>query len=113
VLVAVAVLAGIAVCVVWVEVAVLFLIATAPLEFAIGYGANSQLTITKIAGIICFSSFALNTLVTKRKLIFDISHALVFLLLGIALLSMVQAEDLSSAVRTATRYASFVASSSS
>lgn len=109
VLLGLAAVAVVVVCTIRIELAVLLLIGTAPLEFAITIGSSSQLTITKLAGAVCFVSFALNTIVTRRRLIFDLTHGLVFLLLGIALLSMAQAEDLPSAIRTATRYASFVA----
>jgi len=92
-----------------VELAILLLVASAPLEFFITLGSSSTLTLSKLTGGIAFAAFALNALATKRRLIFDMGHGLVFLLLGIALLSMTQAADLSAAVTTTTRYASFVA----
>ena len=109
VLVALAVLAAVVICMVRIEYAVLLLVVTAPLEFVITFGSGSQLTITKLAGAVCFGAFALNALSTRRRLIFDSAHALVFLLLAIALVSMLQAEQLSPAIVTTTRYASFVA----
>jgi putative inorganic carbon (HCO3(-)) transporter len=109
VLVALAALAAVVICTLRVELAVLLLVITAPLEFAITFGSGSQLTITKLAGAVCFAAFALNALATRRRLIFDSAHALVFLLLAIALVSMLQAEELSPAVVTTTRYSSFVA----
>jgi O-antigen ligase len=101
--------AAVVFCLLRVEVAILLLVASAPLEFAITFGSNSQVTITKLAGAVCFAAFGLNAIVTQRRLIFDITHGLVFLLLGIALVSMVQAEDVSPAIVQTTRYASFVA----
>jgi putative inorganic carbon (HCO3(-)) transporter len=109
VLVGVAALVLIVACTLRIELAVLLLVATAPLEFAISFGTNSQLTITKLAGVVCFGAFAINAIVTQRRLIFDITHGLVFVLLGIALVSMVQADELAFAVVKTTRYASFVA----
>jgi O-antigen ligase len=108
VLVGIAALAAIAVCTIRIEVAILLLVATGPLEFAIRIGSGS-LTITKLAGAVCFGAFAFNAIATRRRLIFDGAHALVFLLLTIALVSMLQADDLSRAIVTTTRYASFVA----
>ena len=97
------------VCILRIEVAILVLVASAPLESAITLGSSSQLTITKLAGALCFGAFALNAVATQRRLIFDAGHALVFLLLGLALVSTLRAEELSPAIVTTTRYASFVA----
>jgi hypothetical protein len=109
VLLGVGALALVVFCTVRVEYAILLLVATGPLESAITIGSNSQVTITKIAGVVCFAAFALNAIATRRRLVFDITHGLVFLLLAIALLSMTQADELSQAIVTTTRYASFVA----
>jgi O-antigen ligase len=108
VLLAVAGLAAVALCTVRIEVAVLLLVASAPLEFVINIGSGS-LTITKVVGAVSFGAFTLNAFATRRRLIFDGAHGLVFLLLAISLVSMVHARDLSAAVLTTTRYAGFVA----
>jgi len=109
VLLGIAAVAAVVLCTLRIELAVLLLIATAPLEFAITIGSNSQLTITKLAGAVCFGAFALNALATQRRLIFDLAHGLVFFLLAIALVSTLQAEDASRAILVTTRYTSFVA----
>src|SRR5215203_4588543 len=70
-----------------IELAVLALVASAPLEFVLDVGSGS-LTVTKVAGAVCFGAFAL---------------------LAIAAVSTLQAEDLSAAIVVTTRYASFVA----
>lgn len=109
VLVGLASLAAVVLCTMRLELAILLLVASGPLEFAISIGSSSQLTISKLAGAVAFGAFALNAVVTQRRLVFDITHGLVFLLLGISVVSMLQAEDFSSAFVTTTRYASFVA----
>jgi O-antigen ligase len=109
ILVVVAAVAAVVVCTLRVEIAILLLVASIPLELAITLGSSSQLTITKLAGALCFGAFALNAVATQRRLRFDLGHALVFLLLAIALVSTLQAEELSPAIVTTTRYASFVA----
>lgn len=92
-----------------VEAALLVLVAAGALEEAFRLSANPQLTMTKVAGAICFASFARYALTSRRPLLFDRSHALVVGILLIALASTVQAFDTSTALTTTTRYASFVA----
>jgi len=108
VLLALVALAAVAVCTVRIELAILLLVASAPLESVITFGSSS-LTLTKLAGALCFGAFALDAIVTRRRLVFDALHALVFGLLALALLSTLQAEEMSPALVTTTRYASFVA----
>jgi O-antigen ligase len=97
------------VCLVKVEVAVLALVASGPLELALSYGANSQITPTKAVGAVAFVSFALNALVTRRRLVFDWAHAIVLAILAIAMVSTLHAHQTGDAISTTTRYASFVA----
>ena len=92
-----------------IELALLVLIAAGSLEEAFALSSNPQLTMTKVAGAICFASFARYALTSRRPLLFDRSHAVVIGILLIALASTVQAFDTSIAVTTTTRYASFVA----
>ena len=92
-----------------IEIALMLLVASAPLEDAIHLSANPQLTITKLAGGLCFASFALYALSTHRRLYFDRLHAAVLLILALAMVSTLQAEDLASAQATTVRYASFAA----
>lgn len=108
VLVGVLAVGAVVLCTLRIELAVLALVASAPLEFVLDVGSGS-LTVTKVAGAVCFGAFALNAVVTRRRLVFDIAHGVVFLLLAIAAVSMLQAEDLSAAIVVTTRYASFVA----
>jgi putative inorganic carbon (HCO3(-)) transporter len=108
VLVGAAAVVLVTVCVARPELALLLLVATGPLELALPVNPDAQLSTTKLAGLICFSSFALNAILVRRRLIFDRSHALVFLLLGIALLSTAGAADIAVAKSTSLRYASFV-----
>jgi O-antigen ligase len=92
-----------------VQTALLFLIASAPLEGAVQFSIGPGLTITKLAGALCFMSFALYAIGSRRLLFLDRSHAIVFGLLGLALLSSLQAEEFGPAFATSLRYASFVA----
>jgi putative inorganic carbon (HCO3(-)) transporter len=96
-------------CIVRVELALLLLVAAAPLEDAFRISGSDQLTITKLAGALCFTSFAIYALTSRRKLLFDTSHALVLLILALAILSTLQAEEISPALTTTLRYASFIA----
>ena len=92
-----------------VEAALLVLVAAGALEEAFEVSANPQLTITKVAGAICFASFARYALTSRRPLLLDRSHAVVIGILLVALASTVQAFDTSVALTTTTRYASFAA----
>ena len=92
-----------------VEAALLLLVAASALEEAFQLSSNPQLTVTKLAGAICFASFVRYALTSRRKLLLDRSHAVVVGILLLALASTVQAFEASIAVATTTRYASFVA----
>jgi putative inorganic carbon (hco3(-)) transporter len=97
------------VCTLRVDVALLLLIALGPLEGAFQISSNEQITTTKLVGVLCFGSFLLNALATRRPLYFDKTHAILLALLGLALLSTLRALDPSTALSVALRYASFVA----
>jgi O-antigen ligase len=97
----------VSVCLIRPEVALLLLVATGPLELALPVNPTSQLSVTKVAGLLCFLTFALNAILVRRRLLFDWSHALVLILLGIALLSTTGAADTAVAKSTTLRYASF------
>jgi putative inorganic carbon (hco3(-)) transporter len=91
------------------DIALLLLVATAPLEGAIQIGSGSVLTISKLAGALAFSSFFLFAVATNRKLLVDRSHAIIGLILALALVSTLQARDVPQGFSTSIRYASFVA----
>lgn len=107
--VALVALAAVVVLLLRIEAALLVLVAAGALEEAFRISSNPQLTMTKVAGAICFASFAWYALTSRRPLLLDRSHAVVVGILLIALASTVQAFDAPIAVTTATRYASFVA----
>jgi O-antigen ligase len=109
VLVVVVALAVVGICAARADLALLLLIATAPLEVLLPGGSGGGLTITKLAGALCFTSFALSAVVARRRLWFGAPHALVFAILGIAMVSTLPAQSTSDALTTTTRYASFVA----
>jgi len=94
--------------VVRVEVGILVVVAAGPLEAAFNLGSGG-LTVTKAAGAFCFATFALNALLARRRFRVEPLHGIVLLLLGIALVSMLNASDRTLAMTTTTRYASFVA----
>ncbi len=108
-LLAVAGLAVVVVALARVEIAVLLLVAAAPLEDAFQLSSNPQLTVTKLAGGLCFTSFALYALTSGRRLHVDRSHLAVLGLLGFALVSTLFAEEFGAAKATTLRYASFAA----
>lgn len=102
-------LVAIGVCLARVDLALLLLIAAAPLEALFPSGTSGGLSVTKAVGALCFLSFGLSAVATGRRLWFGVPHALVFGLLAIAMLSMLGAQSTSDAMATTTRYASFVA----
>ena len=109
VLVAVAAMGVIAVCAVRVDLAVLVLLATAPIENFVSISPNPQITITKLAGALAFAAFLAGAILNRRQLLFDRSHVVLLLLLAVAAVSTVEARTLGPAVVNASRYASFVA----
>lgn len=96
-------------CIIRIEAALLLLIAVAPLEGITEFGEGTFFTPTKIAGMICFASFILYALTTRRRMRFDLSHVIVVSLLALAILSTLQAEEIDTALATTLRYAAFVA----
>lgn len=108
VLIAVGALAVIAVCALRAEIALLLLVATAPLEGVVNI-APGGLSMTKLAGLLCFTSFFLNAFATRRRLWLDRTHAIVLLLLLTALVSSALARNIPEALSVTLRYGSFVA----
>jgi putative inorganic carbon (HCO3(-)) transporter len=91
-----------------VDLALLVVVATGPLELAYDVQVG-PLTVTKAAGGLCLLSFALYALRSHHKLVFDRSQLLVLAILIFGMLSAVQALDLGAAITTTGRYASFAA----
>ena len=91
-----------------IDLAILLVVATAPLEGAFASGPGGA-SVTKLAGYVCIAAFFYALVRQRRLLVFERGQALVLGILGIALLSTVWAEDTSAAVTTTTRYASFAA----
>ncbi len=87
------------------DLALLLLIGLAPLEGAFG---GDGLSPVKLAGLLAFSSFALNAVATRRRIQFDWLHAIVIGLLLLAALSTLFAFDVFEARSVTFRYASFV-----
>ena len=92
-----------------VEAALWLLIATGPLEAALGPASSGLTSPSKLAGLLCFGSFALWAMATVRPLRFDRSHLILFLLLGLAMVSTLQARSVGDGAQVTGRYAGFVA----
>lgn len=88
------------------DLALLLVVATAPLEGAFSSGP-AGISVTKLTGGLCFVSFAFAVARGRRKLYFERGQAIAFALLALALLSALQALDTSAALTTTSRYASF------
>jgi O-antigen ligase len=106
VLIAVVALSAITVVLLRTDLAILLVVASAPVELAVTTTVGG-LSLTKIAGGLCFASFALYALRSRDKIYFDRSQVLVLVILAAALLSTLQARDLSAALSTTLRYAAF------
>jgi putative inorganic carbon (hco3(-)) transporter len=108
-LIAIVVFTILAICILRVDIALLVLVAVIPLESHYTNAPGLPLTVTKAAGVICFGSFALYVLITRRRLLLDYSHAIVLSILALAIISTLQAFQVQPALTTTMRYASFVA----
>lgn len=93
----------------YVEVPLHLLIATVPLEAAFSFGDSPFLSASKLAGALCFISFMFWWVVTGVRVSLDRTHALLFCLLGLAMLSTLQARSVSQGAEITFRYAGFVA----
>jgi len=90
------------------DLALLLVVAAAPLEGAFSSGPGG-VSVTKVAGGLAIASFALTVLRERRVLVFERGQALVLGILGLAMLSTLQAQHTGPAVTTTVRYASFAA----
>ena len=88
------------------DLALLLVVATAPLEGAFSSGP-SGISVTKLTGGLCFAAFAFSLARGRQKLFFERGQAIVLGILGLALISTLQAQDTSAALTTTSRYASF------
>lgn len=89
-----------------IDLAIMLVVASAPLEAAFATGP-AGISVTKIAGGLCFASFAFTVLHKRLRLVFEPGQAMALGILAIAMVSTLQASDTSAAVTTTTRYASF------
>jgi len=90
-----------------VDLAILLVVATAPLEGQFGSGSGA-LSVTKIAGYVCIAAFLYALVKEHRRLVLERGQALVLGILGLALLSTAwAANETSAAITTTTRYAGF------
>jgi putative inorganic carbon (hco3(-)) transporter len=104
---AIAVAAFVLVCLLRTDVALLALIAVAPVEEGIRLSGNPNLSVTKLLGALCLASFALRALRSRQPLVLDGTQLIVLGILGVALVSMLHAAEASEAMTTAARYAAF------
>src|SRR4051812_7659660 len=108
VLVGLVALLVVAVTMVRTDIAVLLLIATGPLESQFNNNGSSVLSVTKVAGALAFVSFALYMVRSRRPIVVEPLQVVVLAILSIAFLSATRAGELTPAITTVTRYASFV-----
>ena len=106
-LAAIAAVAGVIVCLARTDLAVLALVAVAPVEEAIRLGGSTFLSVTKLLGALALVSFVLRALRSQRPLVLDGTQAIVLGILAVALVSMLAAAESAEAITTAARYASF------
>jgi O-antigen ligase len=88
------------------DLAILLVVASAPVELAVTTSIGG-LSLTKIAGGLCFASFALYALRSREEIYVDRSQVLVLVILAAAMLSTLQARELSAAMSTTLRYGAF------
>ena len=89
------------------DLAIVLVVAVAPIEGAFSSTAGSGISVTKLTGGLCIASFALSLVRQRRTLVFERGQAIVLGILALALVSTLQAHDTSTAMMTTTRYASF------
>jgi putative inorganic carbon (HCO3(-)) transporter len=88
------------------DLALLLVVGTAPLEGAFSSGP-AGISVTKLTGGLLFASFAFSFARGRQKLVFERGQAIVLGILALALLSSLQAHEISDALTTTSRYASF------
>jgi putative inorganic carbon (HCO3(-)) transporter len=88
------------------DLALLLVVAAAPLEGAFSSGP-AGISVTKLTGGLCFASFAFSLARGRGKLVFERGQAIVLGILALALVSSLQAHETSDALTTTSRYASF------
>jgi hypothetical protein len=90
-----------------VDLLILALVATGPLETSIVISSNPQITVTRIVGLLAFAGFVIHLLATRRPLRLEWTHGVVLGLFLLALVSTLQARDSSLALATTLRYGGF------
>jgi hypothetical protein len=90
-----------------VDLLILALVATGPLETSIVISSNPQITVTRIVGLLAFAGFVIHLLATRRPLRLEWTHGVVLGLFLLALVSTLQAPDSSLALATTLRYGGF------
>jgi putative inorganic carbon (HCO3(-)) transporter len=90
------------------DLALLLFAAAVPLEYSVALGGNPQLTVVKLAGALCFASFAVQLATRRRRLRLDSTHVMVLGVLSLVLVATVAATSLDNAAGVAVRYVSYV-----
>ncbi len=88
------------------DLALLLFAAAVPLEYSVSLG-NPQLTVVKLAGALCFASFAIQLATRRRRLRLDATHAMVLGILSLILVADVAATSLGDAALVTVRYVSY------
>jgi putative inorganic carbon (hco3(-)) transporter len=89
------------------DLAIVLVVATAPIEGAFSSTGGTGLSVTKLTGGLCIASFAISLVRQRRALMFEPGQAIVLGILALAMVSTLQAHDTAAAMTTTTRYASF------
>jgi len=90
------------------DFALLLLAAALPLEYSVALGGNPQFTVVKVAGALCFASFAVQLATRRMRLRLDATHAMLLGILSLVLVATVAATALDTAALITVRYASYV-----
>jgi putative inorganic carbon (HCO3(-)) transporter len=90
------------------DLGLLILVASGPLESAVRLSNSTAFTLTKAAGLLCFTLFALDWFATRRELNADANLAILLVLLAVGLLSAVGARSEATAFGTLVRLGGFI-----
>jgi putative inorganic carbon (hco3(-)) transporter len=91
------------------DLALLLFAAAVPLEYSVTLSGNPQLTVVKLAGGLCFASFAVQLAARRIRLRLDSTHLMLLGILSLLLVATVAAQRLDSAPQVAVRYLSYIA----
>jgi O-antigen ligase len=89
------------------DLAIVLVVAAAPIEGAFSSTGGTGLSVTKLTGALCIISFLVSLVRQRRALVFEWGQVIVLGILALAMVSTLQAHDSGAAMTTTERYASF------